>query len=242
MDNIKTFENFQNEGILSFSLKYLNPRAMEVFNLMKKDFVKNNKNLRKIKIYSNGMIYYYDKNINAEIRVSTHNIDLKNFEIVFSTLKNYPSVKITEFESKMIISFFKKEYDKVYPQLKSSTFRNEDQIKQIENGEKPTIGYVDVFSLNGIECVFPLTDLKDQPKYIKWIKSNYAVRSKSLEGYPVVYCYQVNSDNEDKYKDIDPLGEENWDDADSERIRVIEWLNKTPKKDIINQSLKDINS
>lgn len=89
--------------------------------------------------------------------------------------------------AKDFVDFFKKEYNKQYPELKKAKYRNLMSIGEIEKGKKPNLGYVDEFDKNHKEIIYPYDDLKDKKKILNYIKNNVCVNGKSKEDYPVTY-------------------------------------------------------
>lgn len=151
--------------------------------------------------------------------------------------KNDELFHISRDIGRKIIKFFIDEYDKQYPQLKTAVSRGPWQIKEIENGEKPTLKTIDMFAKNKVECFFDLKDWADEPKYINWIKNNYGVKTKSKDGYYVVWCYPPPKIDIDKK--VDPYGEEEWGEEEEEKIK--KWLGTLTKDEIEEEIKKTIN-
>jgi hypothetical protein len=297
MENLKTYEQFVNEGVMSWikpgsregTKNIIGGRhkddkyALRIFEDMKRDYEESGKNLKKVNIRSklDVMTYHFgttrwdagnrkvgDKEVEinsvnfngALMKITEWKVNPKhdpNFEgnplrfeqdLIFfpqhnqeekDKLRIYNEVEETFYisrdVSKKIIRYFVNEYNTKYPQLKKADSRNYFQIKEIEKGEKPTLGWVDCFSKNQVECIFDINDWKDKPKYEKWIRSNYAVKTKSKDGYPVTFCYEPHI--KEISKELDPYGEEDWNDREQE---IIEWLNTLTYTEIEQEIRKQL--
>jgi hypothetical protein len=100
-------------------------------------------------------------------------------------------------KAKKIYEYFNNEWDIKYPQLKDAIHKNEMSIREIEKGDDPILGSVDVFDKEHNEIIYPYTVISDKEKLENYIKNHICIQGKSREDYPVTYFL-----NDDDSKDI----------------------------------------
>jgi len=108
--------------------------------------------------------------------------------------------KISYDVAKKIYDYFNDEFIKQYPQLKDATHKNEWSIKEIEKGEEPRLGSVDLFDPKGTEIIYSYRKLEDRPKLMKYIKNNVCIEGRNKDRYPVTYFTEPGED-EDAVRD-----------------------------------------
>jgi len=262
MKHLNNFEK-HNEGILS-QIRKLGPgdrkntkdlflgraiddvAAKKVFKRMQDDFIKYDKDCRKIKIMGDHSFsyvmgeYHIVKNSNMSgnypddgnqekisvyfwkkegLELSKGRIDIKTTKLnpnhdpdlkvrwdqqptdeerkrLAVWKSNEESFKISYDVAKKIFDYFDQEFIKQYPQLKDATHKNEWSIKEIEKGEKPKLGSVDIFDPKGTEIIYSYTDVNDRPKLLKYIKNNVCIVSRNKDRYPVTYFTEQGEDED----------------------------------------------
>lgn len=211
--------------------------AKKIFNDMKKDFEKYNKDLRKVMIIDNYKVNYVygeyhqiknspmtgnytDDKYKKEIKVSfwkgkgiglgkgdieiEETVPNPNYdptlrlpynvsptdeerEKLRSINTNENRFKISYDIAKSIYDYFNEEYIKQYPQLKDAGNKNLHSIQDIEKGNKPTLGWVDLRDPNNTEIIYNYTDVNDKIKLEKYIKNNVCMKGKNKDNEPITY-------------------------------------------------------
>jgi hypothetical protein len=225
--------------------------SKKIFDIIKKDFEKYNKDLRKVLLTDNKVSYYMgefhpvknapmsgnypDDRYKTNYTISKHEISRFNkrkfgsIEIEKITPNpNYdPSLsrkvglraatdeelehlraidtdneyfKISYSIAKDIYDYFNNEYIKQYPQLKDAKYKNHQLIKEIEKGEKPRLGSVDVFDMNHNEIIYPYYKVEDKEKIEKYIKNNIIVKGRNYKREPITY-FTIPGEDEDLVRD-----------------------------------------
>lgn len=105
--------------------------------------------------------------------------------------------KITYDLAKSFINYFIKEYNKQYPELKKSKYKNEMSIRELDKTGRVKIGYVDVFDKEHNEIVYEYFSKKEKKKLEKYIKDHICFNIKSKEGYPTTYFTNNNETKEE---------------------------------------------
>ncbi len=205
MRKIKSYKDYNslNESLWGIFRRLIDPKrknddqkALDIFEMMKEDFLKSNKNLYKVRMslddsYTNLFYRFNEYDANRDVTTDSMNNpgDMKisithiptelllkrsdleqafnvkrGLKIAHGTLKfegleensNFrkiskidESINITCDIAKQIITYFKTEYEKQYPQIKSSRYYNGSQISDIEKGNPILLKYVEEKNKNG---------------------------------------------------------------------------------------------
>lgn len=180
-DRIKNspFSGNQKNGNIKINVSYIKPEILLKRNSLEKMFgvsrgLRMAKGQFKItKVVDNPN---YNKNIGFK---NIFKNDFSDSERDMMRMHNTTeeSFKITYDLAKSFISFFAKEFDRQYPQLKNADYKNTMSIQSIEEGKKPNLGYIDKFDKNGTEIVYGFSDIKDKKKIEKYIENHICVNS-----------------------------------------------------------------
>lgn len=126
----------------------------------------------------------YDPELHIPFRQSPTEEEREKLAVIS---RNETSFKISIDVAKKVYDYFNDEYIKQYPQLKDAKNKNSWSIQEIEKGEKPKLGYVDIFDPEGTEIIYSYTDIKDKPKIEKYIKNNKCIKGKNKEHRHITY-------------------------------------------------------
>ena len=126
--------------------------------------------------------------------------------------------KISYDIAKKIYDYFNDEFIKQYPQLKDANHKNEWSIKEIEKGEKPKLGSVDIFAPNGEEIIFPYTNLEDRPKLIKYIKAHPCFKGRNKDREHITYFTEQGEDEDLVRDNIINMSREDVDKQNIDRV------------------------
>jgi len=108
--------------------------------------------------------------------------------------------KISYDIAKKMLNYFYDEFNKQYPQLKGSESKNNGQIKSIENGEAPTLGYIHATDKKGERITYNYKDIKDKDKMIKYIVDNVIITGRNYKQHHITY-FTEPGESEDLVRD-----------------------------------------
>ena len=118
-----------------------------------------------------------------------------------------------------IVEYFTKAWDEKYPQLKGANYKNLMNITEIERGDDPHLGSVDVRDKVNTEIIYQFTNFEDEKKLKKYIKDHVCIQGKSKEGYPTTYFTKDGESKEDAERFIKNTPKERIERINLERIR-----------------------
>jgi len=121
-------------------------------------------------------------------------------------------------KAKKIFDYFNNEWDKQYPQLKGAKYKNLMNIQEIESGDKPRLGSVDVRDKNNQEIIYSYHDFEDEEKLKKYIKNHVCIQGKSREDYPVTYFTKDGESEADAKRFIKNTPKERIERVNLERV------------------------
>lgn len=128
------------------------------------------------------------------------------------------SFKISHDIAKDFVTYFIKEYDKQYPQLKKAKYKNLMSIKEIEQGNKPSLGYVDVFDKEHNEIVYAYYDTKDKKKIEKYIKNHVCLKGRNKDHYPITYFTLDDEPEEEIKRNMEEMSQSDVNKQNMERV------------------------
>lgn len=124
---------------------------------------------------------------NDEGETPRYNRKTENFKISYDIAKN-------------TYDYFINEFDKQFPQLKGSEYRNSSQVREIEKGNKPTLGYLHATDKAGNDITDSYESFEDKPIMIKYIE-NHVVKTGKNHKYNHISYYTSPEESEDLIRD-----------------------------------------
>ena len=161
----------------------------------------------------------HNPNFTPDYKTFMNGLSASETEMYKTIDRHKQDFKISHDLAKSFIDFFLDEYNKQYPELKKAQYKNHDIIDELEKGNKPILGYVDIYDKNNKEIIYPYYETGNKKKIENYIKNHEVTQGKNNKHYYITYFLDDTENIEDILNSMDKMDKQEIDKQNIERVK-----------------------